>query len=129
MIVPWAHVKLYGLINSPIFLALRKISSLLMLRLHLWNLSWQRQQTPLHVAADLGNVEMVETLLQAGCDLKIVDKVMAATSLLAEMVAKTSSLAVGPAASSIPCGKLAQTRATLYVPSQENASASIERCQ
>ncbi|KAF5913635.1 hypothetical protein HPG69_017256 [Diceros bicornis minor] len=34
----------------------------------------QRRQTPLHVAADLGNVELVETLLKAGCDLKVVDK-------------------------------------------------------
>uniref|UniRef100_G1Q0Z7 Ankyrin repeat and death domain containing 1B n=1 Tax=Myotis lucifugus TaxID=59463 RepID=G1Q0Z7_MYOLU len=34
----------------------------------------QRQQTPLHVAADLGNVDVVETLLKAGCDLKAVDK-------------------------------------------------------
>ncbi|KAB0375102.1 hypothetical protein FD755_013594 [Muntiacus reevesi] len=31
-------------------------------------------QTPLHVVADLGNVELVETLLKAGCNLKIVDK-------------------------------------------------------
>uniref|UniRef100_G1PSX8 Ankyrin repeat and death domain containing 1B n=1 Tax=Myotis lucifugus TaxID=59463 RepID=G1PSX8_MYOLU len=37
-------------------------------------LNQQRQQTPLHVAADLGNVDVVETLLKAGCDLKAVDK-------------------------------------------------------
>lgn len=37
--------------------------------------SFQRQQTPLHLAADLGNVELVELLLKAGCDLKIADKV------------------------------------------------------
>lgn len=42
-------------------------------------ISWQKQQTPLHVAADCGNVELVETLLKAGCDLKAVDKVSAWT--------------------------------------------------
>lgn len=49
------------------------------------HLLWQRQQTPLHVAADLGNVELVETLLKAGCDLKITDKVSAVCSLFREM--------------------------------------------
>lgn len=41
----------------------------------------------MHVAADLGNVEMVETLLKAGCDLKVVDKVISWILLCsAEMV-------------------------------------------
>lgn len=35
------------------------------------------------MAADLGDVELVEMLLQAGCDLKAVDKVTACTGLLA----------------------------------------------
>ncbi|XP_040083597.1 ankyrin repeat and death domain-containing protein 1B-like [Oryx dammah] len=40
----------------------------------------QRLQTPLHVAADLGNVEL-ETVLKAGCNLKIVDKPKGKTAL------------------------------------------------
>ncbi|KAM8776486.1 LOW QUALITY PROTEIN: ankyrin repeat and death domain-containing protein 1B [Rhynchonycteris naso] len=41
---------------------------------HVTDLINQRQQTPLHVAADLGNEELVETLLKVGCDLKAVNK-------------------------------------------------------
>lgn len=41
-------------------------------------MSWlhKKHQTPLHVAADLGNVEVMEMLLKAGCDLSIADKVL-----------------------------------------------------
>ncbi|KAL7988964.1 hypothetical protein Chor_007883 [Crotalus horridus] len=35
---------------------------------------YKRHQTPLHLAADLGNVDVVETLLKAGCDFSMVDK-------------------------------------------------------
>uniref|UniRef100_A0A8C6X728 Ankyrin repeat and death domain containing 1B n=1 Tax=Naja naja TaxID=35670 RepID=A0A8C6X728_NAJNA len=35
---------------------------------------YKRHQTPLHLAADLGNVEIIETLLKAGCDFSMVDK-------------------------------------------------------
>uniref|UniRef100_A0A670XV62 Ankyrin repeat and death domain containing 1B n=1 Tax=Pseudonaja textilis TaxID=8673 RepID=A0A670XV62_PSETE len=36
---------------------------------------YKKHQTPLHLAADLGNVEIIETLLKAGCDFSMVDKV------------------------------------------------------
>ena len=49
----------------------------------------------MHIAADLGNVEFVETLLKSGCNLKIVDRVSPWTSLcLTEMLAESSLLAV-----------------------------------
>lgn len=48
----------------------------------------------MRVAADLGNVDVVETLLKAGCDLKAVDKVTSWTSLCAAaMVAENALLA------------------------------------
>lgn len=49
----------------------------------------------MHVAADFGNVELVEILLKAGCDLKIADKVSSWPSLCSvETAVKNSLLAV-----------------------------------
>ena len=49
----------------------------------------------MHVAADLGNVELVETLRKAGGDLKVVNKVSSWASLcLAELIAESSLSAV-----------------------------------
>lgn len=43
---------------------------------------YKRNQTPLHLAADLGNVEVTEMLLRSGCDLNIVDKVLSIVHVL-----------------------------------------------
>lgn len=49
----------------------------------------------MHLAADLGHVELVDTLLKAGCDLKVVDKVSSWTSpCLAKVVVKSCLQAV-----------------------------------
>ena len=85
--IPWTCAKVRDLLccplchighpNFPFAFFLCKLFSLLhVLGLRFWNFSRQRRQTPLHVAADLGHVELVEALLQASCDLKAIDKVL-----------------------------------------------------
>lgn len=64
----------------------------------------------MHVAADLGNVDIVETLLKAGYDLKAVDKETSWISLCAAAMAVRTPCWLEALSSSIAFVKWTQTR-------------------
>lgn len=83
----------------------------------------------MHVAADLGNVEVVETLLKAACDLKVVDKVISRISPCSTKMVVSMPCWLSACSSSIACEGWTQTGENLCLHRQENIPIFIEISQ